>query len=375
MLLRILFFCLVQEPDVQLTVDDLVSLHQTSILSIHELDFVLEVYSGKAFDLGERLRYSSDGASERLRTEAVRFPAEEPKRFVDMFRDGEQSSRLEGEDPAKKKSITDPFESQGMAGARLRPSEVEASFRALSNLNLRFSVDTLDRHRQLAELIADARVVHGEDAVALMPKAVVQGASCFHLRIQHPGLVNVHTGMREHESSELHVFLDPTVGYLARRVEVHRRRIPADVLYVVTREVTEFKAVHDDLYFPMRVAGTDLYGDENASPVNPRCEFRVSNLTVNEVLPDDAMDFSFPENLLISDSVDTDSPLLVWVGKGNKPLKTFRSDDELNQFLVTRQSGGTATKRQLTIGIVVFNAGILGLVYLWIRRRRRRSAM
>lgn len=375
MLLHILFSCLVQEADVQLTVDELVSLHQVSVRSIQEVDFVLEVYSGQAFDLGEILRYSSDGVSERLRTEAVRFPADQPKRFVDIVRDEEQSSRLEGQDPAEKKSIADPFEAHGMAGARLRPAEVESSFRVLSSLNLRFSVDTLDRHRQLAELVADARVVHGDDAVAMLPKAVVQGVSCYHLRIRHPSFVNVQTGMREHETSELHLFLDPMVGYLAHRVEVHRRRTPGDTLYVITKEATEFKKFPDGVFFPMVVVGTDLYGDKNALPANPKCEFRVSNLTLNEALPEDAMDFCFPENLLISDTATTESPVLVWVGKDNEPLRTFHSNNDLDEFLATRQVSANATKRHLTIGIVVFNACILGGVYLWIRRRRMRRAI
>lgn len=355
-----------------MSVDDLVVAHQATVDAIHELDFILD--SGReGSELVESVRYSSDGVRERFRIDMLHIPADNPKRFVDVLRDGDITKRLEGFDPNNPNVITDPLDSKRM-NAAIRPWTVGAvEFKALGLLKLQFSIDPRDRHRTLGELSRDSRLVHGESAVTLVGSEKVAGQDCFHIRIIHPGINGDGTGL--YANSEFRVFLDPTVGYLARRVDVHRKGHVAEEDYVITTTVSKFESFENGVYFPVELRATSLYGHSNPKPVSEPAVFHVRQLTVNAPLPVDAMDFKFPENILVGQEGANSEATVFLIGKNSEVVKTMKSREEVEAFLLSKQGEDPSVRPAGSLKILfAASTFVLLVAILWVARSRFKTS-
>jgi hypothetical protein len=126
---------------------------------------------------------------------------------------------------------------------------------------------------------------------------------------------------------EYDVFLDPTAGYMIRKVVVRvKTMLPTKQIRDETHvhEVTEFKDFGDGIFFPMRI--------RNGTPGSWMTEIVVQEVELNEPVPDDTFEMQWPEFVLVRYNPPVNGVLKFDVWGDGKALASFEGSDDLRGF-------------------------------------------
>jgi len=360
-------------------VEKIVSAHESSIGLIHTADIHLEVRRRSSNELIETLRWSMDGPRERIRSKNETVPVGELNRFSDCYMDTGQVYMLGDADPQGTPAIR-PFRSQGMYGWIKPRTRRLINMRASYWLLLKISLVAEDERRTLAELVHDSQSAFGDAGVIFKGSHEVSGIDTVWLRIQHPGVMNEDTGKTSHRGSIIDIFLDPQRGYLAKRVESHLQGTYENGKtgpYESNLEVQSFDDLGDGVYFPTAIVSEFL--DMNKKRLSKvEYKYLVSQASVNKPLPDDAMNFKFPENLLVRQLPFANGryPLHL-IGANGQIVRTVSTSEEVQDLMETVENE-ESTQAGLRNRIYVVCGLLLPIIALTtvfiIRRQMRRSS-
>ena len=242
---------------------------------------------------------------------------------------------------------------------------------------LNFSLLFGDQRRTLSE------VVDEYDGTHLLEDAEVDGHFCKHLRANHPGMLSPPT------TGHLDIFLDPAVGFLARRIVSHIETENGQ--FEMTIDISDFQDCGEGVWFPRKSIQT-------VSESSKTTTFEVTKLSVNQPLKGDAFDFQFPKNSLVhivhvATTGHPVPPAEIWL-MGDQGVVDRKFDPESAEWkefmynakanyikehpeVLTSSVGPGASKppswwRPIALATCIF--AFLLAVSVWVRRRRRRGA-
>lgn len=350
---------------------------------IHEVDFKLELelqlFEGPNATARPRhtetLRLSQRGSVKRVRNRSYATSEDgtvtTTVRFRDTIQEASREKYLSGWNPDSPPLIT-PLEQHGVHGV-IRPRRPAVSARDPAEfLFLGFApVGENGSNYSLTELVEQA------SRAEVLGRPAVDGRELWLIRVFNPN----REGLPDSRSYK-DFFLDPSVNFMVRKRVVHwedapysdpdgaSSTSPADLI----TEITEFEDLGDGVFFPVamvhRWSRPELYGGKQLGELRGQ----VVDLTVNTILPPDALNFAFPENLLVRHYPPVDGKLKVEVwGPDNEPLTQLTGG--LEQLLeiagVDRETPAAWPKARL-LWMFGINAVVVGaLFFLWILSRRK----
>jgi hypothetical protein len=169
----------------------------------------------------------------------------------------------------------------------------------------------------------------------LVGQKAVSGKETWLIHVQHPGVVAPNTGKVDYVGSTMDLYVDPTVNFLVRRVECHVKGAPGpsgptDHTYAL--EAVSFREFRKGEFLPTLIVSefTDGTGERR-----PDAESRivVTKAVVNEALPSDALDFRFPEHVLVTEWPQTPGKYLAYViGPNGQVVDTIDSPEEYREM-------------------------------------------
>ena len=308
-----------------------VKAHAAALAAIRSFDIVYETYyqwpnkSGdwNAENKGIQYRWSKDGSVVRSQSE---WSLQNKEQFNDEFYDGTCLKTLSDWNPHKPPALT-PRSQQGVRCWIYPPSPPDARLVARPEFLLSFAMSQVDKPRSLQDLVSESPKVE----FRIEPQANRNMRQAIFTSFL-PGI-----GDNPPSGDFFVIALDPTVNYMARRVEEHRMKFPMEVPGhgffkqhgILEREVTNFKEFEIGVFFPTEVRQRIIH--EPTGTVVSRSRFVVTKLVVNQPLPKDALDFRFPNNALATKILDAKkSKAEAWLwGPNNKPIKRIRSGRDL----------------------------------------------
>ncbi len=166
---------------------------------------------------------------------------------------------------------------------------------------------------------------------------------------------------------KVEIELDPQAGYLVRKVVWHMPAAdegePAhDWQYQL--EVVRFDGDDAGAYLPVEVHSTNTATDPAS-----HARLVVTELVLNEPLPNEALDFRIPAGTVVGyfDTPDGKPRIAVW-GANNKPERFFSKLADFQRYLesqeAARAGGGSAFGTAAILGLLM-------AVLLWLAYRRR----
>lgn len=362
------------DPLIQAVVDA----HESSRLLIHELDVTLEIWD-QAFigSMAEKppiqtgiWRLSKSNTCERIRNRDFFLDdtgnrTEQSDWFSDLFHDGTQRRLLFRWNPENPPVIT-PTEQHGVRGVE----ESETGFlpgavgdpQLMLLMVFRNARDPSDPRRTLSEFIKASPHVN----------AVKEESGVVRLDISHSGTDP------EHQSASFQVYVDPKAGFMVRTVveqypngkwygENGRNEL-IPIKWV--REVSKFREFEGGVFFPIETE-LRIYRTDRQEPTSVvRCV--ATRIVVNEKLPVDALDFRFPEHLLVQlPPVNGKSALKLW-GPNNSPIDTITDGRQLAKYAGGLQVGHRSEAERLRWGLLLATSIVLGIlgVVAWYRRHK-----
>jgi hypothetical protein len=358
-------------------VDDVVAAHESAVALIKRFDVVAVVRvterDGSKCEppvVVSRVRWSGEGERHRWQLEhsaAVMTNPDHPRQTqsdeptrVDWFTNGLEDRLLIGWNPKAPKKIS-PWDQQGVAGrigdaipGRYHPQYPFGSAFALTQL----AACPSDHHRTLREFVMDSpetRLESGDWRGRRTPKLVMK----------HP---DTRTSGKFRDTV-ISVTFEPDTFMIAR-LEVE---IPASAFGFKqhgTCQVERFRQFDGGAFLPEIVSAKGTY--EGSSMV---IEFAmdVAKSTVNRPLPDDALDFRFPEGCIVKDLTTLQGGVVtahIW-GADNRPAQSLRDLSELGP---PPSDGEALEARRRWLTYAVYGVGvplILGLIGYLVWRRWR----
>ncbi|MFO7905659.1 MAG: hypothetical protein R6U98_23580 [Pirellulaceae bacterium] len=203
----------------------------------------------------------------------------------------------------------------------------------------------------------------------------VNGHACYQVHASVPSPKGESFG-----KTSFDVFLDPSAGFLARRVDLEERTTYVGQEYAggretiytrIVRDVIEFKACGDGVFVPTKVELRNYNEGEEGDPFS-KVSFVATDLVVNQTLSPDAFDFRFPENSLVvyaAGAAGGQRKAQLW-GADNKPVKEITSPGDLPPGVPSppQVDTGELPARALLVG-----GGFVLLLILSVILYRRRS--
>jgi hypothetical protein len=354
----------------------MVDAHSTTIASFAAIDFELEI-SGVSdsgaptkvpVDWKSIYRWSKDGSKERWRYRNSPSYDDDgrPRHLGDLIIDGGTCKYLTNWDWDKPQQIT-PI-NQGTVKATIFPKTRESFFvipDASVFLLLRFQLNNSLPVLSLRELVSEnpGSTIEGRDDV--------DGHQTVKLRIPLPG------GPRS--KNHMHIWLDASVGYLARRVQMHTEN-PDNIPSLQQKRfamdgdivVKVFENVGDGIFFPRDVEVENRFKTEEIPEERVTTNRGVvKRLIVNKPLPVEAFDFRFPKDVLVRHLPPSDEGIRVelW-GGNNRAVKQIRGVRDLDEFAVKSTPKCQPARWQMFL--LVNGALVIAIVvFLWARKRRQ----
>ena len=212
----------------------------------------------------------------------------------------------------------------------------------------------------------------------------VNGHRCRVVRVpfpEHTGTVTL-TEKFNTAKSWIDVYLDPSVNFMVRKVHEHYDHHKVGTEFFeddLERVVLRFESHTGGCWLPSQVLMTHFQKRPGADP-KERKHFRtlavVTSCTVNEPLPEDALDFRFPENLIVRTSrgAGQDDLEQLW-GPDDKPIMDidFNHPEEVLEYEYTvlrpRSSGSRMTSFFVVNALVITGIGAAW----WYRRKKSHS--
>jgi hypothetical protein len=180
---------------------------------------------------------------------------------------------------------------------------------------------------------------------------------CYELRVRFPDF-------------NYQVAVDPKANFLIRRLHIQPTATSKNADLSAQSEVHSFHDCGNGVYLPAKVVGTTTNTKRNMSSTMIA---QVTEYAVNQTLPPEDFDITFPEWLRVTDRVK--NKVHVWGKDG--PLLTFSSAEEYRAWFSPRmkppqQAGSLSWKTWTGIGVVavLVAAGCVRLFTRWRARRR-----
>lgn len=356
--------------------DYVVAAHESTVGLVRNADITISIFNdslnGNTVDppvLRVIRRWSFDGRIERERYRFINPPMATseglPLNLGDIFEDGTTAKVLMNWDTEAPQRITP--QRQGTVKAWYGPQQ-PGPYYFFSHPRQTFALFEIqprleERSRSLAQFVRDSPKVTFSGPVS------VRGHDTWKLEMAHPD-----SGPDgEMKGSVVEAYLDPSVGYLIRKLVIQPSAGASngtnDLGIRVEREITKFESVGDGAYFPVEAEYRSYpigLLDGRPSVVDRLVGERI---VVNSTLPADAMNFAFPEHALVQETpaVNGKYKVFVW-GPDNTPARSILNIDELGpEPDATAQSRGP-------LGLVVVVCGLLGIsvvaVMAMVKRRR-----
>jgi hypothetical protein len=278
---------------------------------------------------------------------------------------------------------------QGTVQAVIFPQDKKPPLRDVPALLLwTFSLNYADQRRTVAEFVRQS------PRAELVGRTQLDGHEVWHIRADHPGLAGYPT-----EGVFFEFFIDPSANFAIRRAIEHQGvlKLPTDDgdqearEIVRTRTILSYKDVGNGVFVPMLIR-TSASSRAVADPADDRetvTESHVENLVVNQPLSDQALDFRFPEGVLVryDPPIDPSRRRVVLWGKDNTPAKEIEKAQDipgLTKLLAESPSpgvpvgvpgseptpGGYSALWWSNIGAIVL---IVGLVVVSKRKKRQET--
>ena len=322
----------------------------------------------------DRVTWIREGKSERVMRQSkpdAALSELEPRSTVEFVLKGDKVKSLYDWDRANPPKITPTH--QGRVRADIMP-RTPFNPAALSPAEqLRLEVDSMPR-RTLADLAKASPNVkcHG--------KVFSGGRELWKISLESPEQTTGNTTKRNFD-----VFLDPTAGYLIRRIEVH-----SDILLPTGKhhkdervhEVVEFKDVGDGVFFPLQV--------RNGTPAFWGTELKVRKIKLNEPVDASNFEMEWPKFAAVRHHPAVNGVIAFDIWGNGQPLRSFKGSDDLRPFeaelranpLVAAELGPVFTGKvpaPPTLSTVVklgfLGGGLLLLVIVLTVHRRLRDQM
>jgi hypothetical protein len=317
-------------------------------------------------------RWSYAGNEERVRDKSfvdqIRNKSDAPSAeavFDDVFLTNDLEYQLRGWNPEKPQPIT-PIEQMGVRGYVNPRTDVLPSYLAdpatMLLTRFRSTRQESDQRRNLSSLARTSLAVttldrEGDDTVIGLR----------FIREKNDGNKDL--------LSHYDVFLDPQKEFLATKVIEYYPRYQwygeSGIETIPVRWVREVVSTQEGkggVFFPIETT-LSIYRDDREKPT---AIFRaeVTRATINENLPEDALNFKFPENLLVQYPPSGGrNPVKLW-GANNLPVADIESVDDLNVYAglkpANREGGGNRNLIFIALNIVVV---CLSAVFLFRKYR------
>ncbi len=361
----------------------LIRAHESALGLIHQFDIQFEIWHSdpeKTAVLTGTSRWARKGDLERIR--AVDFVRRdgsgevEKVKFADQLDDGKQLRVLKGWDPEHPVALSPKYQGGVNAFLERHPFQQHTARdpAPLLLLSFRDLTDSRELRLSLRELVKQAKDVEVRGGVNREDGA---DKGLVSLRIWRD--INKNEG-RSRCGRYFDVFLDPHVGMMARKLVNHHdqyawptgEKIPwAEWVY----EVKTFHDAGDGAFFPVE-SELGVYRSDRKDPTAV-IQFKPKTFTVNQPLPDDALDFRFPENTMVISEEGGKRTLYLW-GPNNEPVRTITTSAETleaqREFEATHSIQSPSARRYRVWTLAA--SGVLlavMLVLLGIRLRRRYS--
>lgn len=318
----------------------LVAAHEQTLGLIHTIDLKMETHGrdfiGPLAERGEThvasIRWSRKGDLERIRStrhEGLTTNSGLPNNLVDVFLNRTEMKMLRNWDPANPQKVTLDRQGTVRGYVEARTAAVGSTDPAFPLL-LTFSLgDAGKPRRTLRELVA-------RSGKADVKRVDVDGTPVWRIRLFHPGS----GGKSAPSGSYLDVCLDPRAGYLCRRFVEHRasqtvydattqKKRKVDIDQVTTIE--GFQDLGDGVWFPLSAKYEFMRGDHKKPTHVGR--FALRDVRVNQPLPPETFDFTFPENVIVYHQPVGGKPQIDVYGKNNQVVKTFDDPKKLRGYI------------------------------------------
>ena len=341
------------------TTEDIVRLHMSTLRRIRRFDVSVDTFdyrsrsqsSGKTVLVSWRWSRSIEDGKERIKFHYPEYAKKGCMNAIgDIFKEKETTRYLSDWDPQEPKFLS-LGDQQGIAAVvSHRDPLTPLGFEPSVHLSMKFVLAPFEVTRSLEELVDYCLVIEGPDHVEL------DGRSLVILKLFPPG------NDGEPSKSYYEVYLDPTVGWLARRTVMYLYRDELGEGAGITREVTKYRNLGNGVYFPEE---WEMPAPEDRVGVS-----RVTDLVVNGQMPDDAFDFRFPENAIVRHLNEKEIRVSLW-GPDNKPLRDVGREEISNARTIAQLNDSSNLNTVLFVtGTSLF---LLLATIWWIRYNTRKG--
>ena len=352
------------------TLEEVLDANESAVGLVYRIDMVVDSYresfNGKKFDppiLRSTWRWSKDGERQRHRSHSYDEKGN-PSKFSDLLESGKEWRLLRNWDPQNPPDLLYPRDQEGVyASIEPRYPNMMFSVEALFTL-MKIALEANDPRRTLREFVKTARSARLEGTARVgnheTLKVMVTDPACS-TRDSCPDCT-------------VAVYIDRGANFMIRKLErswraqSERGSKPSRTTYVV--EVKRFKDFGEGVYLPEEVETRMLAPAFMAGPtVETRMVAR--DVVVNAPLPADALDFHFPENVVVRELVPgREKRILLW-GPDDQPKKEIEKMDDLGPHRVAG-SQPLVSRRGRFVGTLVGSAVLLAGLWFVIARWRRR---
>jgi hypothetical protein len=312
--------------------------HESAIGLIHSADVTVSVKCTERGGVKQdpavamwKLRWSKSGTMSRIRCENLHSSIVDARgdsvdRFVDVLEDGETMSILLNWDPIKRPRLEARDQRTVQAYTYPQSPQLPGLIPSVLTQHALFEIaaNAFDSRRTVRQLFAqspgvsDASLVEFDGEQLVVVKAV------------HP---DTRFG-KTYKNTKFEIYFDPTLNYLVRRVRVLTPPDSSKGLesgLIEDRVAGRFEKFENGVWFPMLVE-VDIKS-AGRSYSNSKYLLEVTDITINDELPQDAMDFQFPENCVVVHNPPVDGRRKgTLYGKDNKPIKDVASINELPEL-------------------------------------------
>ena len=274
-------------------------------------------------------RWSKEGRRERLRN---RLPFINKPRFTyeDKFLEGGTLRELSAQGSREdiEASLLDPASMRASMRPHASPIIAEQRPRTLEYLEIGFG-----RHVTLSELIARWKT-------SLAGKQLAENGDVLWRIRAEP------SGKNENAPSYIEIWVNADKGFLTQRMHSYHAaggtsvETGRPVATVETVEIARFRDLGRGVYFPEIIqCRSGLPAGDARKQDGFYITLAATSLLVNAALPDDALDFRFPEGAAVQELLQDgrQGRVFLW-GSGDRPQREFASGEELDAFRTARNA-------------------------------------
>jgi hypothetical protein len=288
------------------------------------------VNDGEArFEYAAPCRWSKEGQRERLRS---RLPFIGKPRFIyeDKFLDGGamRAMSTQGSREDIDARLLDPASMHASTRPHSSPIIAEHRPRTLEYLEIGFG-----RHVTLSDLIARWKTsLEGKQSAE-------NGDVLWRIRAERPG-------ENENAPSYIEIWVNADKGFLTQRMLAYyaaggtSAETGQRVATVQTVEIARFRDFGRGVYFPEIIEGrSGLPAGDARKQDGVYLTLAATSLVVNAPLPDDALDFRFPEGAVVREFLQDgrQGRVFLW-GSGDRPRREFASGEEFDEVRTARNA-------------------------------------